>query len=389
MSAFFSRTLLERSNTTSVDLEAGIIRDVKICGLSSQNGYEYDPKGLEAAVSLYEGRQIFCDHPPSSPSGDGVTQKVANGTRSVSDLTAVIFEVRFVSGDGLRGNLRVIKESNFGPQLLEMANDPVLSKSICLSHNADPTAIDTRNDRAVVRGIAKVNSVDLVTQGGTTSSLYESKRTQKGKPMNKTAKTVLEAVCGLGAKKQIKLLETMGAPINAPVQMESEEVGHEEQAKAAFQAMCSAVLEDETVSDADKVKRIKDILGAKAKLLGSEEKTATEEEKSDDEKKVTEEEKPAEGEKKVAESAKTLDTRKVIESAAKFKITDPAVIGLALEQNSNESAIRLLETIGRNSLGNAEQVKSYSGGGKPTSAVPDKYDDFVGERRHKIAFSRN
>jgi hypothetical protein len=53
-----------------VDRTAGIIRGVKILGLTSRNGRRYLPEALARAASLYEGAKVNVNHAKgASPSG--------------------------------------------------------------------------------------------------------------------------------------------------------------------------------------------------------------------------------------------------------------------------------------------------------------------------------
>ena len=50
-----------------VDAAAGVVRGVKILGLTSRNGRSYKPEALAAAIPLYEGAKVNVNHPRGAP----------------------------------------------------------------------------------------------------------------------------------------------------------------------------------------------------------------------------------------------------------------------------------------------------------------------------------
>ena len=51
------------SSAVRVDRENGIIRGVRIIGLTSRNGRRYKPEALRQSIGLYEGVRVFQNHP--------------------------------------------------------------------------------------------------------------------------------------------------------------------------------------------------------------------------------------------------------------------------------------------------------------------------------------
>jgi len=74
-----------------VDRGAGVIRGVKILGLSSRNGRTYSPDALGKATQLYEGAKVNVNHAKGNPLGP----------RDYQDRIGVIRNVAIRSGDGL------------------------------------------------------------------------------------------------------------------------------------------------------------------------------------------------------------------------------------------------------------------------------------------------
>lgn len=156
---------LTESVAASGRAEPGVVRDCKVLGFESTRGRRYAPEALKEAASLYEGAPVFLDHPDE---GD-------HGPRSVRDKFGWFANVRFVPGDGLRGDFHYNPEHPFAKTFegwLDSAPD-----QIGFSHNAftDPRKNKTDPDgTTVITQIAEVASVDLVSRGATTQGLFES-----------------------------------------------------------------------------------------------------------------------------------------------------------------------------------------------------------------------
>ena len=76
-----------------VDRANGIVKDLLICGLHSAKGYDYLPETLTEAMPQYEGTGVHLDH--AAP----------GERRSYRDKIGALHNVRFVRGQGLRGDL--------------------------------------------------------------------------------------------------------------------------------------------------------------------------------------------------------------------------------------------------------------------------------------------
>ena len=155
-------TLCEDIDVASsrVDTAAGIVRNVKILGRTSDNGREYTEAAIRNAVSLYERKQVNLDHPPRGKE---------NTPRSYADRFGHLERVHATS-EGLYGDLHYNLKH---PRAEQFAYDAQHAPHrVGLSHNAE--ARTTRNGgRLVVEAIISVKSVDLVADPATTTGLFE------------------------------------------------------------------------------------------------------------------------------------------------------------------------------------------------------------------------
>lgn len=148
-----------------VDVEQGVIRDVRVLGPESGNGRTYPADTIAKARSLYEGVRVNVDHPPKDePDRD----------TPVSSRFGWLANVHEDKG-GLTGDLYYLKSHPQSAPIIEAAQRrPQL---FGLSHNADGR-IRREDGKAVVEEILRVRSVDIVSDPATTRSLFESQETQ-------------------------------------------------------------------------------------------------------------------------------------------------------------------------------------------------------------------
>lgn len=147
-----------------IDRELGIVYDVRVCGLQSANGRRYLPEALRDALSLYEGAQVYFDH----PHGD-------SNARSYRDHFGSLFNVRVADDGGLIANLKYKTKHYLAEQFLADALDD--SKTMGLSHNAEGLGYYDEHGDVVVEKITVVHSVDVVDGPATTLSLFEQDTT--------------------------------------------------------------------------------------------------------------------------------------------------------------------------------------------------------------------
>lgn len=144
-----------------VDLQAGVIRGVKILGLQSRNGRTYPPETLTRAAQLYEDAKVNVDHPKGHP----------GGPRDYRDRIGVIRNVVGRGEAGLFADLYFNPKHALAEQLVWDAQHA--PENVGFSHNVQARTA-RRGDRVIVEAITKVQSVDLVADPATTRGLFES-----------------------------------------------------------------------------------------------------------------------------------------------------------------------------------------------------------------------
>ena len=146
--------------TLRVDRTSGVLRGVKLIGLSSKNGRSYRPEALRKARSLYEGAKVNVNHPKSGPLSP----------RDYQDRLGVINEVEFRENEGLFGNLHYNPKHPLAEQLAwDAQHNP---RNVGVSHNV-LARVTREADQTWVEEITHVQSVDLVADPASTAGLYE------------------------------------------------------------------------------------------------------------------------------------------------------------------------------------------------------------------------
>lgn len=145
--------VLEYSRAPVVD---GVIKGVKIIGLTSTNGETYPLDVLRKAMPLYERAPVYMLHPNDREKKRGSRQTDAQ-IGYLSNITE--------KADGLYGDLALRQSHPCAGLILENLNKP-----FGLSHNA---ICDCNKETQEVLEIMRVNSVDLVDNPGTTTTLFE------------------------------------------------------------------------------------------------------------------------------------------------------------------------------------------------------------------------
>lgn len=143
----------------TVDKENGILRGVKLLGLTSKNKRRYAAAGVQAAVHLYEGAKVNVNHPKGN----------AKAPRDYQDRFGTMKAVSFRE-DGLYGDFHFNPKHALAEQLIWDAEHA--PENVGFSHNIDGIA-SRSGGKVIVESIEKVNSVDLVADPATTSGLYE------------------------------------------------------------------------------------------------------------------------------------------------------------------------------------------------------------------------
>lgn len=163
-----------RGVTLAVDAQGGVIRGVKILGLSSRNGRRYLESALSAAAALYEGAKVNVNHPKGHPAAP----------RDYQERLGQIRNVALRSGDGLFGDLHYNPRHALAGQLAwDAAHWP---ENVGLSHNVRARTA-RRDDALVVEAILAVHSVDLVADPASTRGLFEAQPPLRQQPPERAA----------------------------------------------------------------------------------------------------------------------------------------------------------------------------------------------------------
>jgi hypothetical protein len=149
------------SRGQQLQADAGVLRGVKLLGLTSRNGRRYLPEALSAAASLYEGAKVNINHSKLGPLAP----------RDYQDRLGTVCNVQLRADEGLFADLQFNPKHPVAEQLLWDAQHA--PHNVGFSHNV---LAKTRQegDQTVVEAIVGVQSVDLVADPATTRGLFES-----------------------------------------------------------------------------------------------------------------------------------------------------------------------------------------------------------------------
>lgn len=248
-------------NQTKLNAKVGIVKDVKILGLKSRHGYDYSPQALKEARQLYEGIAVNVDHPERTKAGSA---------RSYRDRFGRLTNVRFVEGDGLRGDLNYNPKHSIAEQFAwDVENNPA---GCGLSHNASGPLSPPRGSgsRPICESIERVRSVDLVADAATNRSLFEGKprmkvRNRKTVNPSKVRRQLIEA---FGRSTARALLEAAGEdPAAMQAMAGAAEVGGDEANVEALLALIKRVIADPNISAEDTIKLVSKRLKALKEMI--------------------------------------------------------------------------------------------------------------------------
>jgi hypothetical protein len=256
--------LLEYSQVTrarKIDEDKGVLYDLVILGPRSANGRDYPEATQRKALRLLEGRQAFANHAPKG-----------SGNPSVYDVIGVWRNCR-VEGKKTYGNFHYFKTHPLAPRLVEAARRPELNNALGFSISARGA---TRHDgsREVVEDIAEVLSIDCVSQPASVAGLYEDihegRTTMKLKTLIEKLKARRPAASRLlrEAAESGIMSDYGNTDVDVPDDdVESSDGAADEAIKSAFKAAWAALLDDDGLDDAEVLKKARQILAARAKLL--------------------------------------------------------------------------------------------------------------------------
>lgn len=159
-----TESLQEYSNwqgvTVRVDPNAGVLAGVKLIGLASRNGRQYQEAALQQSITLYEGAKVNINHPKQGPLAP----------RDYQDRLGTIRNVEFRPGEGLFANLHFNPKHALAEQLLwDAQHNP---RNVGFSHNVEARVARTEAG-LIVKEITRVRSVDLVADPAATDGLFE------------------------------------------------------------------------------------------------------------------------------------------------------------------------------------------------------------------------
>ncbi len=150
----------------TVDRSRNIVPRVRVAGLRSRNGRKYPERVLRAALALYDNVRVNVGHHRNDVTG---LPAEVPPTARFGRLTSPAFET-----SGIVADLHYNPEHPFAkPFLWAAENDP---RAFAFSHLAAVRWLpqpDGDGDQ-VAESINHVASVDIVTEGGATSGVFES-----------------------------------------------------------------------------------------------------------------------------------------------------------------------------------------------------------------------
>ncbi len=222
-----------------VNRAAGVIKGVKVLGLTSVNRRRYLPEAIRKAMHLYEGASVRANHP-----------KKPADQRGVEEVFGWLENVEMRSG-GLYADLHVLNpKTELAESVFQAAEkNPRL---FGLSHNCQGDTETDKDGIEIVHEIHEVRSVDLVADPATTAGLFEGRNMTDG----------YEDDAAVAAEP-------------AP--------DHKEALRGGFEASCNAIIGQALSGEMDPteaLKQLRDLLKSHAKLSGG---GATDEEEGEDE----------------------------------------------------------------------------------------------------------
>lgn len=154
--------------------EAGLVKGVKLLGLTSRNRRNYDTPGVRnGAKDLLEGALVYIDHPEPEK---------ADKPRSYRDKFGVVENVRYRAGQGHFGDIRFNPEHVCAKQFAwDVSNSP---KSLGMSINARFKPGKTKGNIQDVESLEEVRSVDVVTKPATTRGIFEHETPEEDEVMD-------------------------------------------------------------------------------------------------------------------------------------------------------------------------------------------------------------
>lgn len=361
-----------------VDRDAGIIYRVKVLGRYSrnshglteaENGSEYTPACMRAALAMYEDAKVRKNHPAD--------RARPGAERDVDDTVGVLRNVRVESDES--GEPAVWADLHYNrakPFSAELVEDVERGLGVYgLSHNAAAKRerFDPASRRLVIEELAIVRSVDLVDKPATNRNLWESAVSTKTVTLRQLLEARLPKLSKARTKIARALLEddAMTGPMDSPADVPAEGGDEDDALWTGFQSAIQKVLDSYKSGECDAKecgKKIADWLKAHDKLTGSAEPAApagdateSDDDEDDKDKQESLELQQLRSEKKARELCESLGL------AAPTAVQIAAVAGLTADKQKRE----LIESFrGKTAAGFKTPKSTPAGGTKPAGDKP-------------------
>jgi hypothetical protein len=181
-----------------LDKQTNTIRGVAVLNTTSHNstankgkGRTYTENALSDVATLVSGKKAFADHASES-------EMLKNrGVRSIKDMFG-FFEGGKVENGKVYANLVYLKNhASWVEPLVEQAGS-IIGLSI---HAFGESHFDRESQREIVENVKVLQSVDLVTEPGSTANLFESKGDVLAEPEVRTAEFELAEALEISPKR--------------------------------------------------------------------------------------------------------------------------------------------------------------------------------------------
>lgn len=146
------------------DIEQGIVRGVKLLGLKSKNGRDYNTEGVrKTAKKALEGARVYVDHPEKP-----------GQVRSYKEAFGFTDAVEYVEGKGYYGNVKFNPQHPQANQFIwDVKNNPT-GLGMSINARIRQSAKRGTSGLTAVEAIEECRSVDLVTRPATADGIFES-----------------------------------------------------------------------------------------------------------------------------------------------------------------------------------------------------------------------
>lgn len=257
--AIFFESFTQQSKL-KVDRTNRLIKGVKLVGLVSlDNKRRYSKQVLKDAIPRYEGKPVYTNHPLDPSTG----QPNGKRSRTVEEKLGAVVNVR-LTDDGLYGDVRYLSKHPMTERLLEAAED--FPEAFGMSHAVSLQGKYAKDGFYDVESIPVVRSVDLVCEPGTVKGLHESRSNML------TLKVFFESLIPKFHKTKHRLLKSVFEedmmPADTPMDVAPVDAttDPDEALKQGFRAAALAVIDDDSMGAAEKLKKLKELLTTQEKL---------------------------------------------------------------------------------------------------------------------------